>query len=137
MGLTSREGRNSGKFSRGKGRDEIFTLTETAKDPKSWLKVKLGQGLGPLLTVYVTRFVPGDGDRTAFTWKDHTGIRSMEMPPYYLANIEQVKTSVVRYFDRCFPFPYILLEGLNEIVRDAFRMAMYFEATKQVLPSPT
>lgn len=61
----------------------------------------------------------------------------MEMPPYYLANIEQVKTNVVRYFDGCFSFPYILLEGLNEIIRDAFRMAMYFEATKQVLPSST
>ena len=77
--------------------------------------------------------MPGIGDKTASTWKDQAGTHEMEMPPYYLGNIEQVKSNMAEYFEKCsHVYLHSLLDGSDEIVRDTFTMAMDFELTRRV-----
>ncbi len=55
----------------------------------------------------------------------------MEMPLYYLANIEQVKSNVGSYFEECVPSSLnLLLACSNEIIRDTFRMAKDFSSER-------
>ncbi|KAK0718702.1 hypothetical protein B0T21DRAFT_386415 [Apiosordaria backusii] len=93
---------------------EWFTCDKTIRELK--LTQGFGEGLENALRLRVSRFEPGPGDRTAYFWTDEkTGLlRSMEIPPYFISDMDAAKATVV--------FP---------ITRHTFESALRFSAFGQ------
>lgn len=94
-----------------------------------------GEGMDNALRLQVSRFKPGPGDRTAYFWTDEkTGLlRSMEMPPYFISDMDAAKASVVEFL-RNARSVYIdtLLGDASPITRKTFESALRFSAFGQV-----
>ncbi|KAK4660338.1 hypothetical protein QC762_118060 [Podospora pseudocomata] len=93
-----------------------------------------GEGMDNALRLRVSRFKPGPGDRTAYFWTDKkTGLlRSMEMPPYFISDMDAAKASVVEFL-RNARSVYIdtLLGDASPITRKTFESALRFSAFGQ------
>ncbi|KAK4174899.1 hypothetical protein QBC36DRAFT_332626 [Triangularia setosa] len=111
---------------------EWYTYDSTTRELK--LTQGFGEGRENSLRLMVSRFEPGPGDRTTYFWTDEkTGLlRSMEMPPYFISDMDAAKASIVEFL-RNSRSVYIdtLLGDASPITRHTFESALRFSAFGQ------
>lgn len=93
-----------------------------------------GEGFENALSVTVSRFEPGPGDKTAHEWTDLDGQRhTMEMPPYFICDLEGARKNI-REFSRNVRSAYIetILTDSNPIVCQTFQQALAYTAFNPV-----
>ncbi|KAI5921282.1 hypothetical protein F4810DRAFT_722753 [Camillea tinctor] len=93
----------------------------------------LGEGADNALSVKVSRFVPKEGDRTTYFWTDPSGQpRTMELPPYFISDIEAARQSIreLLYNVRS-PYIETLLTDANPVVRETIQAALVWTAFGQ------
>ena len=93
-----------------------------------------GEGIESALCLVVSRFEPVPSDRTKYFWTDSAGqVRSMEMPPYFISDIDAARRSIRNFLQNA-RSPYIqsLLEDSNPLIRQTFQAALVYTAFGQV-----
>ena len=93
-----------------------------------------GEGFDDALRLKVSRYDPKPTDRTAYFWTDSSGrLRTMEMPPYFISDLEAARQELVD-FTRRVRSVYIetLVADSNPILRQTFEAAMLFATFGQV-----
>ncbi|KAH6628911.1 hypothetical protein F5144DRAFT_655593 [Chaetomium tenue] len=95
-----------------------------------------GEGFSNALWLKVARFNPvGPEDRTSYFWTDNQGrLRSHEMPPYFISDLEHARTSV-GLFLRDARNIYIdgLLQGSDPLIRRTFDIARALSAMSPLI----
>ncbi|KAH7395630.1 hypothetical protein BKA64DRAFT_674136 [Cadophora sp. MPI-SDFR-AT-0126] len=92
-----------------------------------------GESFDSALSITVSRFEPGPDDKTGYTWEDSSGqSHTMEMPPYFISDIEKARKSVCSFIHQARP-AYIdtLLADSEPIVSRTFQIAMAYTAFNQ------
>ncbi|KAK4197782.1 hypothetical protein QBC40DRAFT_180181 [Triangularia verruculosa] len=111
---------------------EWYTYDSTTRELK--LTQGFGEGTENALRLRVSRFEPGPGDRTAYFWTDEkTGLlRSMEMPPYFIGDMDAAKANILEFLRKSRAI-YIdsLLGDASSITRKTFESALRFSAFGQ------
>lgn len=93
-----------------------------------------GEGFDDALYLKVSRFEAKPADRTAYFWTDPSGKpRSLEMPPYFIADLEAARQQL-REFTKRVRSVYIetLITDSNPIVQQTFQAALLFTAFGEV-----
>lgn len=100
--------------------DEIVTL---APPKKLWIT----QDVGIESTIYVSvaRFTPEPEDKTSYVWTGENGVNTMEMPHYWIINIQEARRNMSEYIQRSvYKYIELALEDSDGILRDTFAVAM-------------
>ena len=115
-------------------RSEVYRLLDIEVPQREYLRLELTQDFGETLKIYVTRFEPRPDDKTAHPWKDKQGrSRSMEMPPYCIAKMDDARNNMLQYIDNFRgSFLSSFLRGSNEITGDIFDEARRHSAFNPV-----
>lgn len=111
-------------------RSEVYRLLDIEVPQRQYLRLELTQDFGETLSIYVTRFEPRPDEKTAHPWKDRQGrSRSMEMPPYCIARMDDARDNMLQYIEN-FKGSFLssFLRGSNEITGDIFDEARRFSA---------
>lgn len=115
------------------GKQELLQYANHHTPQSLFLTQGFGEGLFNPLHILVSRFEPGPRDRTTYFWTDRSGHpRSMEMPPYFISDLDAARQSI-RMFLSTARSPYIdsLLADSNPIVCKTFQAALTFVAFGQ------
>ncbi|XXG96076.1 hypothetical protein Hte_002353 [Hypoxylon texense] len=75
-------------------RNALFDLEDFTEKGSILRTVRLTQDQGDEIEVYLSRFIPTEGDKIAYEWKTDNGPRRLELPPYCLTNIADIKRNV-------------------------------------------
>lgn len=115
-------------------RKQIFELSDISEALVPSRTLRLTQGIGLDLIVHVAEFIPIDGDKTSYQWKDDSGIqREMKMPPYCLTRLDIAQTNMYLYaINSKDLFLNEMLPKANDITWDTIRIAMRFATSNKV-----
>lgn len=87
------------------------------------------EGCDDALRLKVSRFPPEPEDRLAYHWTDPSGpgLRTMEMPPIFISDLEDARLNLLEYF-RTVRSVYIetLLADSHPVVHETFQTALLF-----------
>lgn len=108
----------------GKGARLLVDGTISIEPPR---RIFLTQDLNKTsFAVSISRFQPGLGDATAFTWTDAVdgSHRVFDMPPYYISDMAEARENICRYYRQAREeYPNALLVNSNPIVKRTFQEA--------------
>jgi len=83
--------------------------------------------MGATLKLLCKEYIPLDGDRQDYDWKDETtgASKILITPPYAIADVEHAYATIERYIEKNL-VTYLegLLDSENTIVWESFRIAM-------------
>ncbi|KAH6971213.1 hypothetical protein BKA56DRAFT_678331 [Ilyonectria sp. MPI-CAGE-AT-0026] len=86
--------------------------------------VELTQDIGHVLTVAVSPFVPTATDKTGYTWTDHGGSHTMEMPCYQLMDQAETLASIQEYIKKHGWCYFNTIDSSCPILWDTFQLAL-------------
>jgi len=118
-------------------RNQSFELSEFV-DPGGQINtIELTHHLGHNLTVYVSTFVPQNahesgGDKISHTWTNSVGTHYLEMPPYCLVNLEQIRANMRQYMRHTRGLTLRLRTGTCELTWYTIQRAIDFAASRRV-----
>lgn len=117
-----------------RGKQGQLQLRNSSTTQTLFLTQGFGEGLDNALAITVSRFEPQPGDRTTYYWTDSSGNpRSMEMPPYFISDVEAARRDIRRFHHNARSAYFeTLLEDANPIVRQTFQAALVYNAFGQV-----
>lgn len=85
------------------------------------------------IPISVALFTPEPQDKTSYVWKDENGENTMEMPHYWITNIQEAKKVVGEYIKRSvYEYIELALKGSDSILRDTFFVAAHFASSGNV-----
>lgn len=116
------------------GKQRLLEHEGTSKTHDLFLTQGIGERYENLLPVTVSHFEPQEGDRTTYFWTDPAGnARSMEVPPYFISNLELACHDIRQYVTNV-RSTYIasLLEDSSPLIRGTFQQALLHSAFNQV-----
>lgn len=106
-------------------RKDVFVPSEESNQLFQTRELYLTQDLGSTLKVAVSPYVPIPGDKTAYEWTTKDGVQKMEMPPYCLSNVEEIKLRMFEYtYVSGLSYLQNLLDSSNKILWDTFEIAL-------------
>lgn len=106
-------------------RKDVFVPSEGSYQLLQTRELYLTQDLGYTLKVAVSPYVPVPGDKTAYEWRTKDGVHKMEMPPYCLSNVEEIKLRMFEYtYVSGLSYLQNLLDSSNKILWDTFEIAL-------------
>lgn len=94
--------------------------------------VELTQDIGHVLTVAVSPFVPTATDKTGYTWTDHGGSHTMEMPCYQLMDQAETLASIQEYIKKHGWCYFNTIDSSCPILWDTFQLALQCAAGGEV-----
>lgn len=89
--------------------------------------IEITQDMGPTLNLLCKKYIPLEGDRQDYHWKDaYTGApKSLTTPPFAIADVEHAHATIERYIeDNLGKYLEGLLDSENTIVWETFRIAL-------------
>lgn len=118
-------------------RQQSFELSEFVDPGGQIYVVELTHYLGHSLTVYVSTFVPQDvdesgGDKISHTWTKSVGTHYLEMPPYCLVNLEQIRANMRQYMWQTRGITLRLRTGTCELTWYTIHRAIDFATSRRV-----
>ncbi|KAF8424200.1 hypothetical protein EV426DRAFT_107192 [Tirmania nivea] len=109
-----------------------WILLTSIKEIDTWSSptprmIEITQDIGPTLKLLCKEYIPLDGDRQDYHWKDaFTGaLKTLTTPPYAIAEVERAHATIERYVeDNLGLYLEGILDSENTIVWESFRIAM-------------
>ncbi|KAM5343252.1 hypothetical protein ACJ41O_014218 [Fusarium nematophilum] len=113
-----------------KGKQRLLGLQDSKDSRVLFLTQGIGEGMETFLSVTVSRFDPKRGDRTTYFWTDPDGNpREMEVPPYFISDLEEAKHNIRRFVHEVRSTYIDTLHGdSNPLIRQTFQAALMFSA---------
>lgn len=77
-----------------------------------------------MVRISVAQFTPKSEDKTGYVWMGENGANAMEMPHYWITNIQEARRDMNEYIQRSVDeYIELALKGSDGILRDTFAIA--------------
>lgn len=99
--------------------DDIGTLV-----PLKRIWITQDVGIESTVCISVAQFTPKPEDKTGYVWMGENGANTMEMPHYWITNIQEARRDMSEYIQRSVDeYIELALKGSDGILRDTFVIA--------------
>lgn len=110
----------------------MYELSDFAHPYVQVKTVQITHKLGNNLTVYVSKFIPEEGDKLQYKWENASGVHVMDMPPYSLTNLEQIQINMRQYLRQTRDVFLHLLKRTNDFTWHFISKAIDYVNTREV-----